>query len=79
MGPTWGRQDPGGPHVGPMNLAIWEAFSTYAQQSINTAKLEEDPTTKEGMLTAGRSQIFLTEMVPQVVLSIPGFFSGLQW
>ena len=24
MGPTWGRQDPGGPHVGPMNLAIWE-------------------------------------------------------
>ena len=20
MGPTWGRQDPGGPHVGPMNL-----------------------------------------------------------
>ena len=24
MGPTWGRQDPGGPHVGPMNFAIWE-------------------------------------------------------
>ena len=23
MGPTWGQQDPGGPHVGPMNLAIW--------------------------------------------------------
>ena len=22
MGPIWGRQDPGGPHVGPMNLAI---------------------------------------------------------
>ena len=22
MGPTWGRQDPGGPHVGPMNLAF---------------------------------------------------------
>ena len=19
----WGRQDPGGPHVGPMNIAIW--------------------------------------------------------
>ena len=27
MGPTWGRQDPGGPHVGRMNLAIWERFS----------------------------------------------------
>ena len=24
MGPTWGRQDPGGPHVGPMNFAIWD-------------------------------------------------------
>ena len=23
MGPIWGRQNPGGPHVGPMNLAIW--------------------------------------------------------
>ena len=23
MGPIWGRQDPGGSHVGPMNLAIW--------------------------------------------------------
>ena len=26
MGPIWGRQDPGGPHVGPMNLAIWGLF-----------------------------------------------------
>ena len=24
MGPKWGRQDPGGPYVGPMNLAIWD-------------------------------------------------------
>ena len=23
MGPTWGRQNPGGPHVGHVNLAIW--------------------------------------------------------
>ena len=23
MGPIWGQQDPDGPHVGPMNLAIW--------------------------------------------------------
>ena len=23
MGPIWGPQDPGGPHVGPMNCAIW--------------------------------------------------------
>ena len=24
MGPIWDQQDPGGPHVGPMDLAIWE-------------------------------------------------------
>ena len=24
MEPIWGRQDPGGIHVGPMNFAIWE-------------------------------------------------------
>ena len=23
MGPIWGRQDPCGPNVGPMNFAIW--------------------------------------------------------
>ena len=23
MGPIWGRQGPGGPHVDPMNFAIW--------------------------------------------------------
>ena len=24
MGPIWGRQDPGGPHVGPTNFAMWD-------------------------------------------------------
>ena len=27
MGPIWGRQDPEGPHVGPMNFAIWAGYS----------------------------------------------------
>ena len=26
MGPIWGRQDPGRPHVGPMNFVIWVAY-----------------------------------------------------
>ena len=25
MATIWGRQDPGGPHVGPMNFAIWDS------------------------------------------------------
>ena len=27
MGPIWGRQDPGGPHVGLVNFAIWDSLS----------------------------------------------------
>ena len=26
MGPTWGRKDPGGPHVGPMDISIQGMF-----------------------------------------------------
>ena len=29
MGPIWGRQDPGGPHVGPMNFAIWVEYGNF--------------------------------------------------
>ena len=25
IGPIWGRQDPDGPHVGPMDFVIWDA------------------------------------------------------
>ena len=34
MGPIWGRQDPGGPHIDPMNFAIWEAFTCTNPDSI---------------------------------------------
>ena len=30
MVPIWGRQDPGGPHVGPMNFAIWVLVTRLA-------------------------------------------------
>ena len=40
MGPIWGRQDPGGPHVGPMKFSIWEGtiltFFIYAMFANNT-------------------------------------------
>ena len=31
MGPIWGGQDPGGPHVGPMNFAIWGGLDKMAE------------------------------------------------
>ena len=42
MGPTWGRQDPGGPHVGPMNLAIrvkWWQRPHQGQHDLLNAKM----------------------------------------
>ena len=34
MGPIWGRQDPGGPHVGPMTFAIWDGLTLVRCQNI---------------------------------------------
>ena len=31
MGPIWGRQDPGGPHVGPMDFASWDWHKSDAE------------------------------------------------
>ena len=38
MGPIWDRQDPGGPHVGPMDLAIWDSWQVTATH-LNTELL----------------------------------------
>ena len=29
IGPIWGRQDPDGPHVGPMNFAVWNGYPEF--------------------------------------------------
>ena len=34
-GPIWGRQAPGGPHVGPMNFAIWVNIYTFCRFQSN--------------------------------------------
>ena len=38
MKPIWGRQDPGGPHVVPMNFAIWgslfQGLETLLKQGV---------------------------------------------
>ena len=34
MGPIWGRQDPGGPHVVPVNLVFWEAGTILNHKAV---------------------------------------------
>ena len=38
IGPIWGRQDPGGTHVGPMNFAIWEDKELWSCDSAVSVK-----------------------------------------
>ena len=40
VGPIWGRQDPGGPHVGPTYFAIWDIdpIKTMIEPQQNKAK-----------------------------------------
>ena len=39
MGLTWGRQDPGGPHVGPMNPAIRDSIALLILRSLKLIAL----------------------------------------
>ena len=34
MGPIWGRQDPGGAHVGHMNFAIWDSHTIHSSDAV---------------------------------------------
>ena len=33
MGHTWGRQSPGGPHVGPMNFALRVSYDPFGAKT----------------------------------------------
>ena len=35
IGPIWGRQDPGGPQVGPMNFIIWDVSLWHSDMRWN--------------------------------------------
>ena len=39
MGPIWGRQDLGGPHVGLMNFAIWDIYNDTGNRCLEIAQV----------------------------------------
>ena len=41
IGPIWGRQDPGGPHVGPINFVIWDSFDNRLKMELVTCMVIE--------------------------------------
>ena len=46
MGHIWGRQDPSGPHVGPMNLVIWVVSGLHMSYFYCHASISTMDTTK---------------------------------
>ena len=52
MGPIWGRQDPGGPHVGPMNFAIWVDTMRNRVDNIVYSELPTDSLAPLGVMTS---------------------------
>ena len=42
MGPIWDRQDPGEPHVGPMNFAIWAGIPFIPKNNLWLLPLVQD-------------------------------------
>ena len=42
MVPIWGQQDPGGPRVGPMNLAIWVSILYRPTSRTDISSFESD-------------------------------------
>ena len=52
MGPIWGRQDPGGPHVGPKNFVIW-VDTEWWDSSVSTGS-------GNGLLSVGHQAITWT-------------------
>ena len=41
MGPIWGRQDPDGPYVSPMNFAIWVYFEINWMKSSHSREVHD--------------------------------------
>ena len=41
VGPIWGRQDPGGPHVGPMSFAVWETITEEGRHTTHPQETED--------------------------------------
>ena len=78
MGPIWGRQDPGGPHVGPMNCVIWGSVLRKHSQLLSKITLWcYDMATLSTLLALCVGNPTATDVFPHkapVIQSFDGFF-----
>ena len=74
MGQTWGRKDPGGPHVGPMNFAIWVDLQPNNYRM--SCMLTEHNENKQCINYAHARKMCFTE--ERLIIRKKGFFSWYQ-
>ena len=66
MGPIWGRQEPGGPHVGPMNFTIWDGIDIFINRS-SSGHLQHRPAPKVLQLLKYKTIIHITYPKPNLL------------
>ena len=71
MGPIWGRQDPDGPHIDPMNFAISESNHFGTPKAVNMI-------TK---LSSSQLLVFSQNYIPGIrhMLQAFSWFHGFGW
>ena len=62
MGPIWGRQDPGGPQVGPMNFALWVVMGESHVAMKETWKIMHTAIDKSHLRLYVESSLILPEI-----------------
>ena len=66
MGPIWGRQDPGGTHVGPMNFAIWVQSGAVITQYNIAWFMYSTQYCSGSSITGTSNQIWYSQKTPHI-------------
>ena len=73
LGPIWGRQDPGGPHFGPLNLAIWADTKASLPGSLHKCRHNNI-----GFLII-KMRWFRERLIFMILISVPQKWWSLYW
>ena len=71
VGPTWGRQDPGGPHVGPIILVIWAG-----EVSNHAISLQATQCYTYRQRDSTNESLFVVKSAWQLLMACPLFDAG---
>ena len=66
MGPIWGRQDPAGPNVDPMNLAVWGVLLCVIANPY--PNINYGLTLTENIDCIDRIRIWVNKCLPQIFM-----------